>query len=500
MIKEFKKNLLSAAETILPIVLIVQIITVIIPVDTGVLVSFLFSSVLLIFGSALFSWGADLSMVLIGNKIGKDLIKSKKVLLILIVSFIIGTVVTIAEPDLLVLAEQLTSVPSWLFIIIISLGVGICVSLAAARAIFGWNLNILLIIGFIIIFMLMFFVPKDFIPVAFDSGGVTTGTISIPFILTLGMGLVASRVDKKAKEDSFGLIALASTGPIIMVLLLGLFMNYESGMGFDSSIYTSFSFSNYIFQLVGCFKEVLLAISPIIVVFIVYNFIQKKINKRELHKIVLGIIITIFGLTMFLVAANVGFLNMGYYIGNYITGTEFKYCLIPIIMVLAFFIAIAEPAVVVLLDQIEEFSEGSISNGMLKFALAIGVSIAAGMSLHRVFNGSSFIIYAIIGYGIALFLTFFIPKVFTAIAFDAGGATGGSLTTTFLLPIAIGACVSVGGNVYTDAFGLASMVSLIPIITIELVGLLYQIKCRIITRVENLDDSIVDYNWEVSNG
>jgi hypothetical protein len=137
---------------------------------------------------------------------------------------------------------------------------------------------------------------------------------------------------------------------------------------------------------------------------------------------------------------------------------------------------------------------------MLKFALAIGVSIAAGMSLHRVFNGSSFIIYAIIGYGIALFLTFFIPKVFTAIAFDAGGATGGSLTTTFLLPIAIGACVAVGGNVYTDAFGLASMVSLIPIITIELVGLLYQIKCRIITRVENLDDSIVDYNWEVSNG
>ena len=502
MLKEFKKNLYSAAETILPIVLIVQIITLIIPIDRDVLISFLMSSVLLIFGSALFSWGADLSMILIGNKIGKDLIRSKKILLILIVSFIIGTVVTVAEPDLLVLAEQLTSIPSWLLIIIISLGVGVCVLLASARAIFGWNLNIMLIIGFLIIFGLMFFVPKDFIPVAFDSGGVTTGTISIPFILTLGMGLVANRIDKKAKEESFGLVALASTGPIIMVLLLGLFMNYESGMAFDNSLYTDFSYSNYLVQLVGCLKDVILAVSPIIVVFIIYYYVTKKrrVSKKELHKIVVGTIITVVGLTIFLVAANVGFLNMGYYIGNYITGTKYQEVLIPIVMVLSFFIAIAEPAVVILIDQVEEFTEGGISNRMLKIALAIGVSIAAGMSIQRVFSGESFLIYALIGYGIALLLTFFIPKVFTAIAFDAGGATGGSLTTTFLLPIAIGACYVMGGNVYTDAFGLASMVSLIPIITVEITGLFYEFKTRILTRVEDLDDSIVDYNWEVSNG
>lgn len=502
MLKEFKKNLYSAAETILPIVLIVQIITLIIPVDRDVLISFLMSSVLLIFGSALFSWGADLSMVLIGNKIGRDLIKSKKVVLILIVSFIIGTVVTVAEPDLLVLAEQLTSIPSWLLIIIISLGVGVCVLLASARAMFGWNLNTMLIIGFLIIFGLLFFVPVDFIPVAFDSGGVTTGTISIPFILTLGMGVVANRIDKKAKEESFGLVALASTGPIIMVLLLGLFMNYESGMAFDNSIYTNFSYSNYITQLVVCFKDVLLAVSPILLVFFVYYFVTKKkrVSNRELHKIVLGTIITVLGLTIFLVAANVGFLNMGYYIGNYIASTDYKYVLIPIIMLLSFFIAIAEPAVVVLLEQVEEFTEGGISNNMLKIALAIGVSLAAGMAMHRVFSGVSFLIYALIGYGIALVLTFFIPKVFTAIAFDAGGATGGSLTTTFLLPIAIGACVALGGNVYTDAFGLASLVSLVPIITVEITGLIYEIKRKVIVRVENLDDSIIDYNWEVSNG
>ena len=500
MIKEFKKNLHSAAATILPIVFIVQIITLIIPVKTGVLVSFLISSVLLIIGSGLFTFGAELSMELIGNKIGKDLVRSKKVWLILIVSFVIGTIVTVAEPDLLVLAEQLTSIPTWLLILTISVGVGLCVMLASARSLFGLNLNALLIIGFIIIFGLMFFIPEDFIPVAFDSGGVTTGTMSVPFILTLGIGLVSSRIDKKAKEESFGLIALASTGPIIMVMLLGLFMNYESGMTFDSSIYTNYSFSNYLTQTVNCFKDVLVSILPILVVFFIYQGLTKRVKKKEFRKIMFGTLITILGLTIFLVASNVGFLNMGYYIGNYFSSIGYKEILIPIIMILAFFIAIAEPAVVILLDQIEEFTAGGISNKLLKVALALGVSIASGLALHRAFTGTSFMIYALIGYGIALLLTFFIPKVFTAIAFDAGGATGGSLTTTFLLPIAIGSCVAVGGNVYTDAFGLASMVSLVPIITVEVVGLIYDVKSRFVIDFESLDDSIVDYDWEVNHG
>ena len=501
MKKELKSNFESAAMTILPVVFIVLVLSFFIPISRDVLISFLLSSVLLIVGCALFTFGADLSMVVIGNKIGKDLVKSKKIWLILIVSFIIGTVITIAEPDLLVLAEQLTSIPSWLLIIVISLGVGVCVLLAAARSLFGWDLNIMLLIGFIAIFALMYFVPSDFIPVAFDSGGVTTGTMSIPFILTLGMGLVANRIDKKAKEESFGLVALASTGPIIMVLLLGLLMNQNGNMSFDNSIYTNFAFSNYISQLFINFKDVLLAILPIIVVFIIYYLITRNVSKRDLHKIIFGTIITILGLTIFLVASNVGFLNMGYYIGEYVVGsTSHSYMLIPIIMVLSFFIAIAEPAVVILIDQVEEFTEGGISKGVLKVALAIGVSIAAGLSILRVLTGTSFIYYAIIGYGIALVLMFFIPKVFTAIAFDAGGATGGSLTTTFLLPMAIGACVALGGNVYTDAFGLASMVSLVPIITVEIVGLIYQLKMNMITRVEALDDSILDYNWEVSNG
>ena len=227
---------------------------------------------------------------------------------------------------------------------------------------------------------------------------------------------------------------------------------------------------------------------------------ESEDEKHELHKIILGIIIIIIGLTIFLVAANVGYLSMGYYIGDFFGTKSYKYILIPVIMILSFFISIAEPAVVILIEQVEEFTEGGISKNLLKISLALGVSIACGLSILRIFTNTSFIYYALIGYGIALVLTFFIPKIFTAIAFDAGGATGGSLTTAFLLPIAIGVCNSLDNNIFVYAFGLASMVSLVPIITIECVGLIYQMKTKIIEKVDNLDDTIIDYNWEVNNG
>ena len=500
MLRKIKEYFFESLKTIGPVVFFVFLLALFIPMDGMFVLSFLLSSVLLIIGSTVFTFGADLSMVIIGNKIGKDLVKSKNLWIILIVSFIIGTVVTIAEPDLIVLAEQFNSVSSPILILFISLGVGLCLLLASLRSLFGWDLNKILILFFVVIFVLIFFVPPDFIPLAFDSGGVTTGTISIPFIITLGIGFVSNRIDKKAKEESFGLVALASTGPILMVLLLGLFYKTDSSIVFDNSIYTDFSYSNYIFQTIVSFKEVLIAVLPILLVFVIYNFITRKVSVKEFSKIMFGVFITIVGLTIFLVAANVGFLNMGYYVGETMASSSFKSLLVPIIMILSFFIAIAEPAVVILIDQVDELTEGAISKRVMKFALALGVSIASGLSIVRVFTGTSFVYYAIFGYGIALILTAFIPKVFTAIAFDAGGATGGSLTTAFLLPMTIGACYSVGGNVFTDAFGLASMVSLVPIITIEIVGVIYEIRLRKESYVQNIDESIVDYDWECVNG
>lgn len=493
---KLKKEFNTALATILPVVIIVLFLVPFMKLNLTEIYSFLFSAFLLIIGSTLFTFGAEYSMILIGNKIGKDLVKSKKISLILIVSFIIGTLITVAEPDLLVLAEQISSVPTITLVLIIGLGVGLCTLLASLRALFGWSLNVMLFIGFFFVFLLVFFVPADFIPFAFDSGGVTTGTMSIPFLLTLGMGLVSSRIDKKAKEDSFGLVSLASTGPIIMVLVLGLFYTTDTSMSFDASIYQNYAFSNYIPQIFAALKDVLIAISPIVVVFIIYELISKNATKREVYKIIFGMIATIIGLTLFLTACNVGFMNMGYYIGDFFADN--KYILIPIIMIFAFFIAIAEPAVIILIEQIKDFTEGGISEKTMKIALAIGVSLASGLAMLRVITATPFFYYAITGYGIALMLTFATPKVFTAIAFDAGGATGGSLTTAFLLPMAAGACMALGGNVYTDAFGLASMVSLVPIITVEIIGISYQIKTSIKDSTTMLDDSIVDFNWEVA--
>ena len=500
MIKELQKNFINAIYSIAPLVLIIVVLSFFIPLDKVIVVSFVISSVILIIGLTLFTFGADLSMVIIGNKIGRDLVKSKKVGIILVAGFIIGTVVTIAEPDLIVLVEQITSISSLTLILMISMGVGFCILLSSARSLFGWNLNWILLASFGLIFGLSYLVPKDFIPFAFDSGGVTTGTMSIPFILTLGMGLVANRVDKKAKEESFGMVALASTGPILMVLLLGLFYNPTESLMFDNSIYQNFTFNNYLIELKRSFLDVLLAVSPILIVFFIYYLITKNVSKREVHKIMFGTILTIIGLTLFLLASNVGYLNMGYYIGEYVANSNYQNLLVPLTMVLAFFIAIAEPAVVILIDQVKEYTEGGISNIALKIALALGVSIAAGLAIDRVFNQVDFFYYAIIGYGIVFILTFFIPKVFTSIAFDAGGATGGSLTTAFLLPISIGACTAVNGNVYSDAFGLASLVSLVPIITVEIIGLIYQNRFMISGKFDGLDDTIVEFEWEVKNG
>lgn len=496
MLKNIKSNLLEAFITIIPIVLMVILLTLIIPVGPSLLTSFLLSAVLLILGTGLFTFGADISMLIIGEKLGDKLVRSKKIWIILLICFVIGTAITVAEPDLRVLADQLSSVPSNTLIIVISIGVGIYMLLSALRSIFGWDLNRLLLISFIIIFALLPLVPESFIPVAFDAGGVTTGTISIPFIMTLGIGLTAQRTDKKAKESSFGLVALCSTGPILMVMLLGMIYHPDTLVDTNQLMNSTLGYQAYINQLIVSIKDVLFSISPIIVVFTIYQLITRDVTKREMRKIVFGMIVIIIGLTLFLTAANVGFMDMGYFLGSELFHSKYKDLLIPVMMIMAFFIAIAEPAVKILIDQVEELTEGSISKKSMKWGLSIGVSIAAGLAMLRVLTKTPFIYYALPGYGLCLLLMFFVPKTFTAIAFDSGGATGGTLTTTFLLPIAIGACLANDGNVLTDAFGLAALVSLVPIITVQLIGFIYNIKNKEIVSIEELDESIVDYCWE----
>ncbi len=495
MIANFKSNLQESFRTIMPIVLIVVAISIFFPITPSLLIAFVISSFLLIIGSALFTFGADISMMMIGEKIGNSLVKSKKILIILLVSFIIGAVVTIAEPDLRVLAEQLISIPSITLILTISIGVGISLLLSSVRSIYGWDLNKMLFIGYTIVLIFMFFIPQEFVPVAFDSGGITTGTISLPFIMTLGLGLVANRTDNKAQESGFGLISLCSVGPIIMVMLLGLIYSPTSSYNTNDLIRTNIHLVDYLNQIIISIKDVILSLLPIIIVFVIFQLITKSISKVEMRKIIFGLIITLIGLTLFFTAANIGFMDMGYFIGEYIGGTKYKYLLIPFAMVIAFYISIAEPAVQVLNSQIEELTEGNIPKKTLNIGLAVGVSIATGLSIIRIFSGTSFLYYILPGQIISLVLMLFTPKIFTAIAFDAGGATGGTLTAAFLLPISIGLCLATGTNVLTGAFGLAALVSLAPLITIQIIGIIYSHKNKEIVSLEDIDESIIDFNW-----
>ena len=495
MLGNLKNSLSESFRTIMPIVLIVVVLSIFVPISPSLLISLIISSILLIIGSALFTFGADISMMIIGEKIGSKLVKSKKIWLVLLVSFIIGTVVTIAEPDLRVLAEQLISIPSNVLILTISVGVGISLLLSSLRSIYGWDLNKILLIGYTITLIFIFFVSEEFVPVAFDSGGITTGTISLPFIMTLGIGLTANRTDKKAKESSFGLVSLCSLGPIIMVLLLGLFYTPEGSYNITDLIRLNINFKDYLNAFSVYFEEVLFSILPIIIVFVIYQLLSKDVTKTEIRKIIFGLIVTILGLTMFFMAANVGFMDMGYFLGEYIGGTDYKYLLIPFGMVMAFYISIAEPAVQVLNSQVEDLTGGNISKKTLNIGLALGVSVATGLSLIRIFTNTSFLYYIIPGQILSLILMFFTPKIFTAIAFDAGGATGGTLTAAFLLPIAIGICLATGTNVLTGAFGLAALVSLAPLITIQVIGIMYNLKMKN-EHIENYDEKIVDLDKE----
>lgn len=492
MFENFKDDLRDAFCSIIPIIFVVCILSLFMPIPFSLFIAFLFSSILLIFGTALFTFGSDISMMIIGERIGSKLVKSKRIGIILLVSFIIGTIVTIAEPDLRVFVEQIISMPSIVMTLVISIGVGISLLLSSLRSIFNWSLNKMLFIGYMVCLLLMFLVAEEFVPVAFDSGGVTTGTISIPFIMTLGLGFTANRVDKGAREAGLGLVSLCSVGPIIMVLLLGLFYKGNGTYEVEEFIRTNINFFDYSNQFWISIKDVLLSISPIIIVFIIFQLITKDVDKWDLHKIVFGLLITIVGLVLFFTATNVGFMDMGYYLGQNISNADYKYLLIPFSMIIAYFIAIAEPAVMVLNEQIEELTEGGISKKTLNIAIALGVSVATGLSIIRIFTNTSFFYYFIPAQILSLVLMFFTPKIFTAIAFDAGGAAGGALTSAFLLPISIGICLSTGTNVMTGAFGISAFISLAPLITIQLIGILYKYKDKRIKRISGFDDSIVD--------
>lgn len=470
--------------SVLPITIIVLLLCfTVAPIPNNMLVSFLMGAVLLIVGMAFFTLGADTAMTPIGTKVGSCITKSKKVWLIVFVSFLLGIIITISEPDLQVLANQVPNIPNAALIGAVALGVGVFLVIAMLRILFGISLNILLIGFYIVVFGLAMLVPKNFWAVAFDSGGVTTGPMTVPFIMALGVGVSAIRSDRHAGNDSFGLVALCSIGPILAVLVLGLM--YPSEAAYTPVETPEMENSQemillFVHGLPHYAKEVAIALAPIVAFFFLFNTFYIKMPKKPLISISVGLIFTYVGLVLFLTGVNVGFMPVGNYIGNLIGSKSFNWILLPIAMLIGYFIVKAEPAVHVLNKQVEDLTAGSIPARAMELSLSIGVATSLGLAMIRVLTGISVMYFLVPGYVLALGLSFFTPKIFTSIAFDSGGVASGPMTATFLLPFAMGACEAIGGpeRIVSDAFGVVAMVAMTPLITIQLLGVEYKFRTR----------------------
>lgn len=478
------EKLNETLKAVLPIIAIVLVLCfTIAPLEPGIMLAFLLGAVLLIIGMMFFTLGAEMSMTPIGENVGTSMTQTKKLWLMVFLTFILGFIVTISEPDLQVLAEQVPAIPNMTLILTVAVGVGIFLAIAIIRILFQISLSALLTIFYVIVIGASFFVPKSFIAVAFDSGGVTTGPMTVPFIMALGVGLASVRSDRNAASDSFGLVALSSIGPILAVLLLGTFYTPSEAV-YSLSVMTHVDTTRdvvieFMRGLPRYFSEVAVSLAPIFGVFIIFQLISHRYRKTQAIRLIIGFLYTYVGLVLFLCGVNVGFAPVGAYIGGAVASSEsWKWLLIPIGMLIGYYIVKAEPAIQVLNRQVDGVTNGSISAKTMNACLSIGVSISVGLAMLRVLTGIPIYCIIIPGYIVALALSFIVPKLFIGIAFDSGGVASGPMTTTFLLPLSIGACQSVGGNVMTDAFGVVALVALTPLIAVQLMGLSYKIKLQ----------------------
>lgn len=502
LLSKLKESLTSVCP-VLAIVLIL-VFTPIVNLSLGEIITFSISAVFLIIGIALFNMGADMAMTPMGEHIGAGLTKLRSLVLLLSVAFAMGILITVAEPDLSVLANQVSAIMNGtLLTLTIGVGVGMFLVIAILKIVFRKSLSSILLFFYMALFAFAALVitrENDFlIPLSFDSGGVTTGPITVPFIMALGVGIASTIGGRNANENSFGLIALCSVGPILAVLILSVFANG------DMTYSPDYAFNNDLDHIISTVlhtaKEVIIALGLIIVFFAILQIVCLKLPKKKLMQIAVGLAYTFIGLVIFLSSVTVGFMPIGYKLG--VELGEHPLFFIALSFIIGMVVVLAEPAVHVLNKQVEEITEGTVSKNSMMIALSLGVGISIGLCALRIVFGFSLLYYLIPGYLISLGLSFFVPPLYTAIAFDSGGVASGPLTSSFILPFAVGACVAIAdgaSTVMTDAFGIVAMVAMAPLITIQLLGfravLTKKIRERIaMNRILNADDEqIIDFN------
>ena len=483
MNQKLKEKSLESLSSVLPIVGIVLLLSIsLIPMELGTMVMFFVGALMLVFGMGLFQLGAEISMTPLGKKIGRKIAGTNILLIVILVSFFVGAVTTMAEPDLQVLANQVPDIPNKILIMMVAIGVGIFLALAVNRILFHISFPSMIAILYVIVIILSFFIPSEFLAVAFDSGGVTTGPVTVPFIMAMGVGLTCVRSDSDAGSDSFGLVALSSVGPVLAVMLLGLFFKPQQANYIASDIANVITTRDVVYTLLmelpKYMGEVLLSIFPLLLVFSVVQCTSRHIYKNQVKQMLVGFLYTYLGLVLFLCGVNIGFSPVGAFLGQELASSRLKWLLVPIGMLIGYYLVKAEPAIQILNRQVQDVTNGVISGKTMNCCLSIGVAISVGLSMFRILTGISIQWIVIIGYSIALILSRLVPKIFVGIAFDSGGVASGPMTTTFLLPLSIGACEALGGNLMTDAFGVVALVSLTPLIAIQIMGLQFKYKVK----------------------
>ena len=492
---KLKEKIRESLSAVLPITGIVLMLSIfVIPMELGSVVMFLTGALMLIVGMGFFQLGAEMAMTPLGEGVGVQISKMKKLLTVLLTGFLMGVIITVSEPDLQVLAGQVPSVPNMVLIMTVAVGVGLFLALAIVRIRYKISLSMLLIVCYLALILVSAFVPKEFLAVAFDSGGVTTGPMTVPFIMAMGVGLASVRSDKNAANDSFGLVALSSVGPILAVLILGCFFKPTEAaytLTDVATVVTTQDVARVFAQGLPLYaREVLLSLVPILWVFLIFQWLTHRYHGLQIKRIIVGFWYTYIGLVLFLCGANVGFAPVGAYLGKELAGLSLRWILVPIGALIGYYIVKAEPAIQVLNHQVEAVTNGAISVKMMNRCMQIGVAASVGLAMLRVLTGISIQWFVIPGYIIALVLSRLVPDIFIGIAFDSGGVASGPMTSTFLLPLSIGVCEALGGNLMTDAFGVVALVALTPLIAIQLMGLVYKLKTA--KRTQTVPAAIAD--------
>lgn len=511
MAKALLVKLKESLVSVLPIAIIVLIIsfTPIAPLTNTERITFAVCAIMLILGIGLFNLGADLAMTPMGGHVGTGLTKSKKPIILVSVCFVMGVLITVAEPDLSVLASQVSDVMNnTVLIVTVGVGVGIFLMIAVLKIIFHKSLSMLLMFFYMMLFAVCAILiecgKNNFLAISFDSGGVTTGPITVPFIMALGFGIATTVGGRDANENSFGLIALCSIGPIIAVMILALCSKGEITEDTLTALATYSNIDESLAQIgktiLHTSKDVLLALALIVAFFFILQFAVLKLPRQKLAQIGIGILYTFLGLVIFLVAVEVGFMPIGFKLGKEIA--SFSQPVLAVFgLAIGFVVVLAEPAVHVLNKQVEQVTGGGVKKIEMLIALSAAVGVSLCLSIIRMLFHFSLLYYLIPGYLISLGLSFFVPKVYTAIAFDSGGVASGPLTSSFILPLIVGACVSINGgagSILTDAFGVVAMVAMTPLITIQALGFKAIMSAKVrnkiaMKRILSADDEQIIY-------